>query len=165
LIITILDVFIIFSKGTGLGRKKGVGWLFSRKETIINFRKQTHYHKDRLKIKRLLVDPREIRRVAKVLDDLDLVQRAKRDALRWRQTKPKEIHLVTHSDVSGNIGFLVCDLSASPQIIEFALLFDVSNTVSRQDATCLMQQHAEEVLQKCTNQDPPLLIVPEAGNN
>jgi hypothetical protein len=108
---------------------------------------QRRQNEERVRIKKYLTHPEEIRCVAKHLGWLALVSNARKGILGLAKKRPHEFHIVTQSDLSGKTGLLVGGMSANGKSCEFALLFEVdSQLISHAAAIYVMQQQSEIVL-------------------
>jgi hypothetical protein len=109
--------------------------------------RQRRQNEERVRIKKYLTHPEEIRCVAKQLGWLALVSNARKGILELAKGCPHEFHIVTQSDLSGKTGLLVGWMCANGKSCEFALLFEVdSELISHAAAIYAMQKQSEKVL-------------------
>src|SRR4051812_12209321 len=105
--------------------------------------KSTEEHQP-IRLKKTIVDPREIRRVATKLGFQSLVSEAHQRIHSHADNQPDRSHVVTTKEIDGGTGFLVGMVFANGLLTDFALQFEVDSTMSPRDAVAQMEQLAED---------------------
>ena len=100
----------------------------------------------RIRLTQVIADPREIRKTAKRLWLIDLVDQACEEIHHWADERPDTNHLATARDTyaNGRKGFcvaMVCTLNGF--FIDFGLLFEFDSDVSWVEAQIAMIDSAE----------------------
>jgi hypothetical protein len=100
----------------------------------------------RIRLTQVIADPREIRKTAKRLKLIDLVDQAFEEIHHWAEEQPDTNHLATARDTyaNGRKGFCVGMVyTLNGFFIDFGLLFDFDPDVSWEEAQLAMIDSAE----------------------